>query len=151
MFFNTLFLAGVALASFGAGVIAEDCKCGPGDKCWPSQEKWDKLNKKVDGRLIRTVPIGHVCHEPTYDAAACANLQKNWLQAETHDVDPTSIMQSYWANSSCSPFDPPSKPCIIGDYVQYTINVTTQDHIKAGIKFAKKHNIRLVIKNTGHE
>ncbi|KAK1148467.1 hypothetical protein N8T08_009472 [Aspergillus melleus] len=33
----------------------------------------------------------------------------------------------------------------------YTINATSADDIAAGIKFAKDNNLRLVIKNTGHD
>jgi len=39
----------------------------------------------------------------------------------------------------------------LGKYVSYSINVTGADDVVAGIKFAKANNIRLVIKNTGHE
>jgi hypothetical protein len=39
----------------------------------------------------------------------------------------------------------------MGNYVSYSINVTCADDVAAGLKFAKRKNIRLVIKNTGHE
>lgn len=60
-------------------------------------------------------------------------------------------MAPVWANGSCDPFTDPSTPCLLGNYVRYAINVTDLAHIVAGIKFVKKHNIRLVIRNTGHE
>lgn len=60
-------------------------------------------------------------------------------------------MSPYWQNQSCDPFTARATPCKLGNYVSYSINVTGVDDIKAGIHFAKKHNIRLVIKNTGHE
>ena len=142
---------GVALFSLGTGVSAGDCKCGPKDRCWPSESDWDNLNKTVNGRLIKTIPIGYVCHDPTYNEAACNELQQTWDLAETHLVNPSSIMQAYWANFSCSPFTATSKKCHVGDYVRYTINVTSEQDIIAGIHFAQQKNIRLVVKNTGHE
>ena len=51
----------------------------------------------------------------------------------------------------CDPYPPIEKPCELGKYVSYSINVTGADDVVAGIKFAKANNIRLVIKNTGHE
>ena len=60
-------------------------------------------------------------------------------------------MQAYFANQSCDPFTAESSPCLIGNYVRYAINVTTADDVIAGVKFASKNNIRLVIRNTGHE
>jgi len=54
-------------------------------------------------------------------------------------------------NASCDPFTSPDTPCEQGNYPPYVIRVTSPSDIKAGLAFVKKHNIRLVIKNTGHE
>ena len=54
-------------------------------------------------------------------------------------------------NYSCVPFTSPSQPCELGNYASYSINVTGADDAIAGVKFARQNNIRLVIKNTGHE
>lgn len=35
--------------------------------------------------------------------------------------------------------------------MDYAINITGAEDAAAGLKFAQKNNIRLVIKNTGHE
>lgn len=50
----------------------------PGDSCWPSAATWSQLNTTVGGSLIATVPIGSPCHDPNYDAVACAALQDEW-------------------------------------------------------------------------
>jgi len=63
-----------------------DCKCFPGDACWPSTSTWSSLNETVNGKLIATVPLAAVCHDgstshpdwPAYDEAACAALQQRW-------------------------------------------------------------------------
>lgn len=60
-------------------------------------------------------------------------------------------MAPFFANQSCDPFTPKSTRCTIGNYVDYAINVTQRSDISKGIFFAKKHNIRLVVRNTGHE
>ncbi|MCJ1397113.1 hypothetical protein MMC11_000305 [Xylographa trunciseda] len=39
----------------------------------------------------------------------------------------------------------------MGNYVDYAINVTSTNDITAGLRFAQEQNIRLVIKNTGHD
>lgn len=54
-------------------------------------------------------------------------------------------------NQSCDPFTPVDRPCELGNYVSYSINVTGPSDVVAGIHFARKKNVRLVIKNTGHE
>lgn len=41
--------------------------------------------------------------------------------------------------------------CTIGDQPWYTVNATEPRDVAKGILFAKKHNIRLVVRNTGHD
>lgn len=60
-------------------------------------------------------------------------------------------MQAYFANASCDPFTSQDKPCTLGNYVSYAVNVSTTDHVVAALKFAQEKNIRVVIRNTGHE
>ena len=60
-------------------------------------------------------------------------------------------MAPFFANQSCDPFQPTSGQCVIGTYVQYSVDVQTPDQIAQTIKFATDRNIRLVIRNTGHD
>ncbi|KAK8024890.1 hypothetical protein PG990_002713 [Apiospora arundinis] len=127
------------------------CYCMPGDTCWPSANTWSTLNSTVSGRLVATVPIGSPCHDPTYDAEACAALQKSWSLPQTHLPSSSSVMHPYFANQSCDPFTPRTQPCLLGNYAAYAVNVTSKEDIQAALKFAKTNNIRLVIRNTGHD
>lgn len=60
-------------------------------------------------------------------------------------------MSPYWQNNSCSPFTPPNASCVLGNMASYAVNVSTAADVAAGLGFARKHNIRLTIKNTGHD
>lgn len=81
--------AAMAVMPFAAaGLIstrasAATCRCLPGDACWPATSSWDSLNSTVGGKLIATVPIGSVCHDPTYDEAACTALRDSWVLPQT--------------------------------------------------------------------
>jgi hypothetical protein len=77
----------VALASAKGSKCAE-CRCLPSDSCWPSPSSWAALNSTVGGRLVATVPIGSPCHDPTYDATACAALRDAWNLPQTQYVEP---------------------------------------------------------------
>jgi len=63
----------------------------------------------------------------------------------------SSVMAPFFANRSCDPFTERSAQCILGTYVQYSVNVSSAADVSAGIGFAKDRNIRLVIRNTGHD
>ncbi|THV00204.1 FAD-binding domain-containing protein [Dendrothele bispora CBS 962.96] len=123
----------------------------PGDLSWPSTDIWDRLNDTLDGRLIKTVPIASVCHHPNYDEVKCKHLRENWRRSDLHMDHPTSIMHNIYLKKACDPFTSPDTPCDIGSYVQYTVNVSKPDHVKKAVNFAKEHNLRFVIKNTGHD
>ena len=60
-------------------------------------------------------------------------------------------MAPFFANQSCDPFQPESRACLLGNYVDYAVNVSTVSDITAAIEFAQTKNIRFVIRNTGHE
>lgn len=66
-------------------------------------------------------------------------------------ADPSSVMAPFFANGSCDPFTERSAQCVLGTYVQYSVNVSSAADVSAGINFANRRNIRLVIRNTGHD
>ncbi|KAJ5963979.1 uncharacterized protein N7479_003855 [Penicillium vulpinum] len=126
----------------------------PQDPCWPEHNLWARFNKTVHGRLIATIPIASVCHIDSfapYDKSQCDQLQSNWGFPKTHYENPSSIMAPRFTNLSCNPFSSRRSPCTIGNYVQYAVNATDVAHVRETINFAARHNIRLVIRNTGHD
>ncbi|PVH94043.1 FAD-binding domain-containing protein [Periconia macrospinosa] len=54
-------------------------------------------------------------------------------------------------NQSCDPYTPVDRPYTLGNYPVYSINVTGAKDVIGGMQFAQKHNVRLTIKNTGHD
>ncbi|KAG9251786.1 uncharacterized protein F5Z01DRAFT_683115 [Emericellopsis atlantica] len=130
---------------------SDACRCLPSDNCWPSDNTWDGLNNTVNGQLIKTVPIGSPCHDPTYDAEACDALQQRWTEGSLHLPTDSSPMQMYFANQSCDAFTPRDQPCVLGNYVAYSVKVSEPKDAVAAVKFANKNNLRLVIRNTGHD
>lgn len=60
-------------------------------------------------------------------------------------------MAPFFANQSCDPFQPQSRPCELGNYVRYAVDVAGPEDIKTTIAFAQENNIRFVIRNTGHD
>ncbi|KAL6705437.1 hypothetical protein ACN47E_006702 [Coniothyrium glycines] len=127
------------------------CYLLPSDSDWPSQDVWNRLNTTVNGKLVATVPIGSPCHDPTYDEAACNSLKTQWTNPLTHTPSSHSIMQAYFANQSCDPFSDRSIPCTLGNYVSYSIKATETRDVIAGLEFAKAANLRLIVRNTGHD
>ncbi|GLB01552.1 hypothetical protein AtubIFM61612_008452 [Aspergillus tubingensis] len=147
--FALVSLLPIAVASTGLS-----CRCFPGDACWPSTQDWDTFNTTLGGRLIATVPAASVCHYNStflpYDAAACEELLAVWNETRTHYETSYSPMAPWFANFSCDPYLP-NTPCTIRSLVWYAVNASSAQDYQATIEFAIKHNIRLVVRNTGHD
>jgi hypothetical protein len=130
------------------------CRCLPEDSCWPSTAQWTAFNESIGGKLIATIPIASSCHFDafeTFNSEECTALQNVWNVTETHWQSSSSIMANFFANESCDPFSAPTARCIIGTYIQYAVNASSATDYQATIDFVKLHNIRLVIRNTGHD
>jgi len=108
----------------------------------------------TSGKLVATIPLASPCHDDKfaeYNVAECQSLRDGRLEPQTHYVSSSSIMAPFFANMSCDPFLPESARCIIGTYVSYAVDVSEVSDVAKTIRFATQHNIRLVIRNTGHE
>ncbi|KAI1175094.1 FAD/FMN-containing isoamyl alcohol oxidase-like protein MreA [Nemania sp. FL0916] len=127
------------------------CHYLPTDSAWPSAAQWSELNQTVGGRLIRGVPLGQPCYPPQLDQAKCTQVQDEWTLLPPFIADPVNVMSPYWMNDSCNPFFGPGGSCTLGNLAQYAINVSGSGDVLAGIHFAQNNNIRLTIKNSGHD
>ncbi|CAK7200273.1 hypothetical protein SEUCBS139899_002964 [Sporothrix eucalyptigena] len=130
---------------------APACRAVPGGKDWPSTDLWAALNKTVDGRLLQPAPPGAVCHptQPTYSSAACTAVQANWTDEFFHSGNPVSVEWNNWTNDTCLP--DASLPCSGEGYPVYVVNATTPQHVQAAVRFAHTNNVRLIVKNSGHD
>ncbi|KAK1143046.1 hypothetical protein N8T08_007110 [Aspergillus melleus] len=127
------------------------CRYLPGDVGWPRPELWQQLNGTVGGRLIETVPLASVCHDPAYNGTDCKSLQEWWPWARYHETSPSSSVSPWFQDEECNPYTNLDQPCGQSRVVAYSINVSSAHDVQAGIAFSRQHNIRLVIKNTGHD
>lgn len=143
-YFILLFLAR-AWASDGS------CKAIPGSPSWPSHSEWQSLNRSVSGHLLAPTPPAAVCHrdQPSFSNSSCAYVTYAWQNSTFHADDPISVEFENWNNDSCLP--DPTAPCSGAGYPVYVINATTAQDVRAGIDFARKNDVRLIVKGSGHD
>ncbi|EAT87900.2 hypothetical protein SNOG_04140 [Parastagonospora nodorum SN15] len=70
---------------------------------------------------------------------------------ENSTSDPTSMMWPLFQGRTCMPTNNPNGTCTLGGYASYSINVGNVAQIQLGVNFARNANLRLAIKNTGHD
>jgi hypothetical protein len=146
----TLVLQFLQLISAGTSNPAI-CKASLGSPDWPTLSQWAALNASISGRLLQPPPPGAVCHpdQPTYNAAECPTVLTDWYSIPFHVDNPISSAWNNWNNDSCLPTLP--SPCSGEGYPVYVINATCKEDVKAGIDFARKNNVRLNVKSSGHD
>ncbi|KAH8884410.1 isoamyl alcohol oxidase-like protein [Thozetella sp. PMI_491] len=135
----------------------QQCKVFPGDAAWPSDAVWSNFNASVGGALIKTVPLAAPCYKnwPQYDPVKCAQVTANWHDPHLHVSDPTSTDWPLFQGRTCLP--PAEDPlglsgnCTLGGFAAYSVGVTTVAQIQTTLAFVQKYNIRLNVRNTGHD
>ncbi|KAB5590657.1 hypothetical protein CTheo_5910 [Ceratobasidium theobromae] len=126
-------------------------RCTANDKCWPSAEIWSAFNSSVGGRLVAPRPPAWPCHDPNYDEAACNDAKANW-NISSWRADQTGATQDpVWEGLGCSIATPRNAICKQGFVPVYAIAAQDSSDVSEAVKFAGKHNLKLVVKNTGHD
>ncbi|KAK3319430.1 hypothetical protein B0H66DRAFT_268676 [Apodospora peruviana] len=132
---------------------APKCKVFPGDRNWPSDSEWLRFNSSLGGALLKPRPAAAVCYRssPEYDAAACSFLLNNATRTNFFFDDPLTILTQWPQGNTCPLSANPTGNCTQGGFPTYVANATTVKHVQLAVNFARNNNIRLVIKNTGHD
>jgi len=146
---------------------------GPEDRCWPSFSRWERFNTSLGGRLIADAPVAAACYQGlAYNAKSCEVVSVELTNQSFVSDNPIAL--SYPTDScppkkltggACSLGDNPNQSCSsanatkgtsegtcsIGDQPRFTVNATRIAHVVKAVNFARQRNIRLVIRNTGHD
>ncbi|KUJ11049.1 FAD-binding domain-containing protein [Mollisia scopiformis] len=154
---TNLNLTNIALFKYPTSTAAStsQCKVFPGDADWPGPVTWEILNILSGDALIKTVPLAAPCFTswPEYNATECAIITSSWSDPHLHVANPTSAQWPLYEGLTCVPPSLRSEAtnCTIGGYAAYSINVTNVAQIQLALNFARNLNLRLVVRNTGHD
>ncbi|KAF1846543.1 uncharacterized protein K460DRAFT_417601 [Cucurbitaria berberidis CBS 394.84] len=134
------------------------CKTMPGDFLYPGQFVWGIFDLLLGGALEKIIPIGSVCYKQSeynnYDAAKCAALVQGVEAESTYYKDNGALMNPLYYGMTC---DIPNSgnyangTCTQGGYSEYAVKVSNVAQIQLAVNFARSLNLRLVVRNTGHD
>lgn len=134
-----------------------DCKTYPGDPLWPDEAIWTVLSLLTGNALIKDTPLASVCYDSwgNYDADECAYITEQWTNVSLHLSSPSSLMLPLWEGATCLPLgistNQPTGNCSLGGFPSYIVNATTVAQVQLAVNLARSLNLRLIIKNTGHD
>ncbi|KAE8228392.1 hypothetical protein CF326_g6679 [Tilletia indica] len=149
--------------------------CTPSQACWPSAADFATLNQTVGGRLSAVKPLSTPCYPANNTllnlgaTLTCVGVSANYNDG-TFRADQIGAVQldNYgYCNSNAGGFEdcsldtraPPvlgvlsaaGKVCKQGRIAPYGVQAQSAADVQAALAFAKAKNIRVVIKNTGHD
>ncbi|KAL2757706.1 hypothetical protein ACRALDRAFT_1074639 [Sodiomyces alcalophilus JCM 7366] len=132
------------------------CKTFPGDPDWPSDFVWNLFNVLVGGALRKPAPLAAPCYAGVFgpvNHGECQRVAGEWTTSKLHFDHPTSIMSPLLAGNTCPPTTSPntSGNCTLGGLPVYAVEATNAMQIQLAVNFARNMNLRLVVKNTGHD
>jgi hypothetical protein len=140
---------------------AVNCKCLPGDFCFPNQSVISAFEKTLAHPLIHPHPIAEICfpNDPQFNAAACSTVKNNWNNGAWRASLPNTAQFINWESiinstviEQCDPFGDVTNPtdkCFQGRVPWGVVNVTSVSDIQNTVRFAAAHNLKLIVKNTG--
>ncbi|PPQ84751.1 hypothetical protein CVT24_002632, partial [Panaeolus cyanescens] len=154
----------LALALASSSIEAKiTCKCLPGSPCFPSPPVIKAFEKTLSEPLIHPRPMGSVCfpNDPTFNPTACAEVKSKWHNGAFRTSVPEAAQFINWetminstAVDQCDPFGDvtdPTSTCYQGRVPWGVVKVKTIADIQKTVRFASRHNLKLIVKNTGHE
>jgi FAD/FMN-containing dehydrogenase len=109
----------------------------PGDASWPSEESWNRLNRLVEGRLIKVNSPLSACREAP-DSPACHEVFKSLRNPFYIGDHPGLTQTSGWVDGWTSQ---PSA---------YAVRARKTADVVAAVNFARENKLRLVVKGGGH-
>ncbi|EIN13056.1 FAD-binding domain-containing protein [Punctularia strigosozonata HHB-11173 SS5] len=142
-----------------AGVFSTAPYCIPEQECFPSRSSLETFNDTVSGRLRQLAPYASVCYGDDWDMDACHRLFHNASSGSFRVQKPNALMFTNWEvddGEGCpQPYSLRDTPlvgnCSLGALPAYEVLATSTVDVSAAVKFAAKYNLRLRIKNTGHD
>jgi len=129
---------GVAAALTGQPTPAmSTARCRPGDASWPSEDQWQELRQQVGGwLLVPRSPLQTCLQAP--GSAACTALRES-MKNPYFIGDEMALTQTLgWVDAWTS------RPSA------YAVAARSTDDVVAAVNFARRHNLRLVVKGGGH-
>ncbi|KNG81506.1 FAD/FMN-containing isoamyl alcohol oxidase MreA-like protein [Aspergillus nomiae NRRL 13137] len=135
---------------------SSSCRCQPHQSCWPSEQEWNSLNSTINGNLVAVRPIAAVCHEGGRNSSACKEVTAAWTNSTWRAAQPGAVQWENWEswpehNETCYIESPRNMPCGQGQISLYSTLAKSAFDIQETVKFAKQYNLRLVVKNSGHD
>jgi hypothetical protein len=134
------------------------CRCLYGEQCWPKESDFSVLASQVSQPLLQPVPPESACYPTSRPSGNCAEVMNQtssgvWRSDQAGSMQASNFETFIFGNgtiSACYLNATLGFPCEQGSVPVVGVDARSTEDVQAAITFASKHNLRLVVKNTGY-
>ncbi|KAI9060995.1 FAD-binding domain-containing protein [Trametes sanguinea] len=144
--------------ALGRAAATTQCRCLYGEECWPSEDDFASLAANVSQPLVTPSPPAKSCYtDPqSTECAAAVNgwIDGNWRADQPGAMESSNFETYTFSNGTiqaCYLNTTLGVPCGQGSVSVVGVDAHTVADVQAAISFAAEHNLRLAVKNTGHD
>ena len=138
---------------------ADTCRCLYGQPCWPNESEFAALASQLSQPLLHPLPPASPCYPPSTPSGNCSVVIANYTNGNWRSDQPGSMQNTNFesfifhngAISACYLNATLGIPCRQGSIPPVGVDARSGSDVQAAVKFAKQHNLKLVVKNTGHD
>ncbi|KAF8800857.1 FAD-binding domain-containing protein [Phlegmacium glaucopus] len=147
------------LPILAANRVISTCRCLYGQPCWPNEKEFTTLATQLSQPLLHPRPPAFPCYPPSATSGNCSNVMANYTNGIWRSDQPGAMQ-----NANLEEFIFPNEtisvcylnttlgiPCGQGSVPPVGVDARSGGDIQAAVNFAKQHNLKLVVKNTGHD
>ncbi|OSD06358.1 FAD-binding domain-containing protein [Trametes coccinea BRFM310] len=148
----------LSIALVRAAADATQCRCLYGEQCWPSQDEFASLAAQVSQPLVTPTPPAKPCYTDP-QSTECATAVNRWIDGNWRADQPGAMESSNFETytfpngtiQACYLNTTLGVPCGQGSVSVIGVDARTVADVQAAISFAAQNNLRLAVKNTGHD
>lgn len=136
---------------------SSQCRCLYEQSCWPNESDFASLSSQLTQSLIHPRPPASACYPASEPSGNCTEVRENedngvWRSDQPGSMQAPNFESFIFNNgsiSACYLNTTLGIPCEQGSVSNIGVVANSVSDIQNAVKFAVKHNLRTVVKNTG--
>ncbi|KAF9528446.1 FAD binding domain-containing protein [Crepidotus variabilis] len=144
--------------SLSAATDSSRCRCLYGQDCWPNDVAFSTFSQKLSQPLIRPTPIAATCYSNSSSSScldATTNFHNSTWRTDQPGASQNINFETYIRRNGtvegCYLNVTLGDPCKQGSVPPIGVDARNSQDVQAAVRFVKEHNLKLVVKNTGHD
>ena len=137
----------------------DTCRCLHGNPCWPNEKEFAKLASQLSQPILQPRPPASPCYFSSALSSNCSDVKAHFTDGNWRSDQPGAMQSINFETftfpqghvEACYLDTKLGIPCEQGSVPPVGVDARSESDVQAAVNFAKRHNLRLVVKGTGHD